>query len=979
MAAPRKVTGKGGKRAAARRPAFVVGIGGSAGGLEALEQFFAHIPPSTGMAFVVVTHLDPDHKALLPELIQRVTAMPVREIEDGVRITPDTVLVMPPAYDVVIEADVLHLRPRSPRRTVHLPIDVFFRSLARERGQSAIAVVLSGMGTDGALGLRDVAEAGGRTLVQDPKSAAFAPMPRAALAAVPSAVVARADQLPAQLTVNIASIASIGGDTPAPAAAGAGRPLARVLDGVHRHTGYDLSRYKPSSIQRRVERRLVVHKLATLDAYATYLDASPEEAQLLLSELLIGVTQFFRDEEVFVTLRDVALPALLAAKDAPRTLRAWVAGCSTGEEAYSLAIVFREMLAHAHALDVAVQIYATDIDKHAIETARTGHYPHDIASQMSAERLADNFVRDDGGYRIRKELRETVVFAHHDLITDPPFTRLDVLCCRNVLIYFQSELQQMLMPRFHYALAPGGLLVLGPAESVTSAEELFTPIDPKGKVFQRIAALRPSSKHLELLRGVRPGSTTGAQAPRLEPTLAEAAHQIIVDDLAPVTVVINDRGDLLYSSRRATRYLEPPVGKVNVNIYAMAREGLGRHLGIAIRKAIERRRRVMLPDVLVRGDRGTYRVDLTVVPMTEPASLRGLLLVAFSEVPVRAGTATKGKQPRATRTTRAADRELAQTKAHLQNVVRDMEISQAQLEATNEELQSTNEELQSTNEEVTTSKEELQSMNEELVTLNTELEATNDHLATANDDLRNLLNSTKIPTLFLDNALRIKRFTNEATRIANVIAGDVGRMITDLTLKIAYHELARDVRSVIETLVSTEIPVTGLDGTRYAMRIHPYRTMDNLIDGVVITFFDVTSLRLAEEALAIRASDDAIARLLDRWPGMVYLRDLALQRDVYLNERARACLQAVGGAGERFESLFAPPSADDTARWLVRLEALRDGEVVTRMLHLRDSSGAYTPYRARESVITRSPTGAPTRVLSVIEAEFTPPVSGQTV
>jgi two-component system CheB/CheR fusion protein len=971
--ASQRKAGTSTKRPARRRPTFVVGLGGSAGGLEAFEQFFASTPADTGMAFVLVTHLDPDHKALLPELIQRTTAMPVAQVEDGMRLAASAVYVIPPNRDLVLEGQVLRLRLPSSRKRPRSPIDTFFRSLAHERGPTAIGVVLSGMGSDGAEGLAAIKAAGGAALVQDPASAAFDAMPRAAMAAV-DAVIAAPELLPAQVAI-------AAGISPAAAATAASVPEAldgafrRVLDTLRRRTGHDMTLYKRSAIERRLERRLAVHRVATLDAYADYLDGNPEEAELLFRELLIGVTHFFRDEDAFTVLRDRALPLLLDGKREPRTLRAWVAGCSSGEEAYSLAIVIQELLARARVRDVSVQIYATDVDASAIAVARAGAYDEDIAQQVSAERLARYFTREDRGYRIKKEIRETIVFAQHDLIADPPFTRLDVLCCRNVLIYLQPVLQHKLLPQFHYALAPGGLLVLGSSETVSSSAELFAPIDAKAKVFRSLDVARGAGARTELPTSMRAGPISPVPARAAgELTVIEAARRVIVESVAPPTVVINGRGDVLYASRRTGRYLEPAVGKTNINIFAMAREGLGPHLSLAVRQAIAKQRLVRYAGVAVDGDRGRHLIDLTVLPMDEPASLRGLLLVVFEDAapepgakrePGKAKGRSKAGRPGAT----AVERELTRTKAHLQLVVREMEASQAQVEATNEELQSANEELQSTNEEVTTSKEELQSLNEELLTLNAELEAKNDELATVNDDLRNILNSTKIPTLFLDNALRVKRYTGDASRIANLIPGDVGRAITDITLKLAYADLARDVGQVLDTLVFQEVQVDSHEGATYTMRIHPYRTTSNVIDGVVITFSDVTALRRAEEALAARAQDTVIAGLLDRWPGMVYVHDLALGRDVYLNQRARDRLRAAAAGDARFETLLHPDDNGADAPWQARLGALHAGEVITRRVRLRGPGGAYETFRDRESVLARSAAGVPTRVLAVIEDE----------
>jgi two-component system CheB/CheR fusion protein len=924
---------------ARRRPEWVVGIGGSAGSLDGIEQFIAAAGLKMGVAFVIVTHLEPGHKTLLAEFVQRTTAMPVRDVHDGMKLAADTVFVIAPDRVLELERDVLRLRP-IPRSQPHMVIDTFFQSLAHARHGRAIGVILSGTGEDGARGLAEIHDCGGTAMVQTPQTAAFDSMPRAALAAVPGAVVAPPDELPAQVAVLCGETGLVGGPS-----------LARVLEAMRRRCGHDLSRYKPSTIVRRVERRVAALRLASFDAYADHVDANPGEMDLLFRELLIGVTQFFRDPDTWAVLHDVVLPVTIAAKRAPTTFRAWIAGCSTGEEAYSLAIVAHEALQAAGVTRVDVMVFATDIDESAIAIARAGLYPHRIAEFVTPERLRQFFSEEESGFRVRKQLRDSVVFAQQDLITDPPFTRLDVVSCRNVLIYMQAPLQREVLDRFHYALEPGGTLVLGTSE--TAPPQLFGRVDARANVFRKLGATRtrlvPSPVH------GTPGS---------KPSVVEAAARMIVDTVAPLTVVINEHGDILYCSRRTGRYLEPAVGGANLNVFAMAREGLGPHLAFAVRQARSRRRRVHVDAIAIRGERGRTVVDLTVIPMNQPASLRGLLFVIFAETPTSAKRGKAAKSSRKLPTT--IGHELARTRQQLQTVVREMEATQAHGEATSEELQSANEELQSANEELTTSKEELQSLNEELMTLNVELEAKNDELATANDDLRNLLDSTRVPTLFLDNRLRIKRFTSEATRVVNLIAGDVGRAITDITMKVDYEGIAQDVAEVLETLVFKEVQLNAADGTSYTMRIHPYRTMSNAIDGVVITFSDVTALRRAESALAARVHDTVIARLLDRWPGMVYVHDLVLGRDTYLNARARERLQNAG-PGTSFESLVHAADTAEPARWLERIEQLRDDDVLTRRVRLRSRDGTYEMFHARVSVLARSAAGAPTRLLAVVE------------
>jgi two-component system CheB/CheR fusion protein len=576
---------------------------------------------------------------------------------------------------------------------------------------------------------------------------------------------------------------------------------------------------------------------------------------LLFKELLIGVTNFFRDPAAWEQLRTEAIPALLASRTPGHALRAWVPGCSTGEEAYSLAIVFKEAVEQvAPEGNFALQIFATDLDRDAIDKARHGVFPNNIAADVSPERLRRFFTKEENGYRLRKEIREMVIFAPQNLIMDPPFTKLDLLCCRNLLIYLSTEVQKKLIPLFHFSLNPGGFLFLGSAETRGSGNDLFTPLSGKSRIYRR-AESNPRPEAVEFPASFTAGSSapTGARAaPSVPVSLQTMADQLVLHRYAPPAVLANDTGDIFYISGRTGKYLEPAAGKANWNIFAMAREGLRYELAGAFQKALREKEVVALHGLKVGTNGGEQYVDVTVQQLSEPGQLHGLVMIVFTDVapPVASPTTLRSTKARA-RSPRLAEMEseLLRSRAEARTTHEDMQTSQEELRSANEELQSTNEEMQSTNEELTTSKEEMQSLNEELQTLNAELQAKVDELSRASNDMKNLLNSTDIATLFLDSKLNVRRFTPQATKIIKLIPGDVGRPITDLVSDLKYLTLAEDARAVLRTLVSTENDIEASDGRWFTVRIMPYRTMDDRIDGVVITFADITVAKVLEAKL----------------------------------------------------------------------------------------------------------------------------------
>jgi len=840
-------------------PFPIVGIGASAGGLEALEQFLGHVPAKSGMAFVVIQHLDPTHKGIMPELLQRATRMDVFQVKDRMKVKPDCVYVIPPNSDMSILHGALHLFEPSAPRGLRLPIDFFLRSLAEDRQERSIGVILSGMGSDGTMGLRAIKEKAGLALVQEPASAKFDSMPRSVIQAGLADLVAPADKLPEKI-IEFLKHTIIITKPELPLEEKDQSALEKVLILLRSKTGHDFSLYKKNTIYRRIERRMGIHQIDRIAAYVRYLQENTQEVELLFKELLIGVTSFFRDPAAWEQLQKEEIPALLANHPDGGMLRAWSVGCSTGEEAYSLAMAFKEVLDQIKpSKDFKLQIFATDLDRDAIDKARTGFYPANIAADVSSERLSRFFIQEENGYRIVKEIRSMVTFATQNIIMDPPFTKLDILICRNLLIYLTPELQKKLLPLFHYSLIPGGILFLGSAETISSFTGLFKPLNIKSRLFRRCESLLQSEplafppSFIPALPGVPKEPTMLIPAANLQ-TLAD---QLLLQRFSPPAVLVNDKGDIIYISGRTGKYLEPAAGKANLNLFAMAREGLRFELGSAFQKALRQKEPVIVKGVKVGTNGGTQTVDITVQAIEEPESLRGMVVIVFYDVPTPQKKKTPGRtKPGAADNTRILEleQELQHSREELQTTREEMQSSQEELKSANEELQSTNEELQSTNEELTTSREEMQSLNEELQTVNAEQQSKMDELFKVNDDMRNLLNSTEIVTVFLDNKLHVRRFTNGADKIFKLIPGDVGRPLSDIVNNLLYPEMIEETQEVLRTLVFSEKQIATTDGCWYSVRIMPYRTMEDVIGGVVITFTNITATKTLEAELKAEIS-----------------------------------------------------------------------------------------------------------------------------
>jgi len=844
----------------ANAPFPIVGIGASAGGLEALEQFLGHVPKQSGMAFVIVQHLDPTHKGIMPELLQRSTGMRVIQVKDRTPVRPDFVYVIPPNRDMSILHGVLHLLKPAAPRGLRLPIDFFFRSLAQDQQEHSVGVILSGMGSDGTLGARTIKERAGVVLVQEPASAKFDSMPRSVIDAGLADIVVPVDELPGKIlsylqrTPLIARTESVPEEKTQSA-------LEKAIILLRAHTGNDFSFYKRNTLYRRIERRMGIHQIARMAGYVRYLQENSQELDLLFKELLIGVTNFFRDPAAWDQLRDQAIPALLANRSPDSALRAWVPGCSTGEEAYSLAIVLKEAIeAIKPRVKFTVQIFATDLDKDAIDQARQGVFPTNISADVSDARLKRFFTKEERGHRVRKEIREMVIFAPQNLIMDPPFTKLDILSCRNLLIYLTPEVQKKLIPLFHYSLLPGGILFQGSAETIGEGTALFAPLGGKSRLFRRTESVLRLDR-IAFPTGFSAGPAAGAESPatmtKPPASLQALADQLVLQSYAPPAVLTNEEGDIFYVSGRTGKYLEPAAGKANWNIFAMARDGLRYELAAAFKEALRKKESVALSGLTVGTNGGTQHVNVTVRRLDEPGPLHGLVMIVFTDMaaPVTAqATGRAPKTPAHARSPRVAEleQELQRIRGESRATHEEMQTSQEELRSANEELQSTNEELQSTNEELTTSKEEMQSMNEELQTVNGELQAKVDQLSQASNDMKNLLDSTDIATLFLDKDLNVRRFTPQTTKIIKLIATDAGRPITDLASGLRYPDLASDAREVLRKLTAVEKPIGARDGRWFTVRIMPYRTMDDRIDGVVITFANITVSKTLEGKLRDR-------------------------------------------------------------------------------------------------------------------------------
>lgn len=842
---------------------LVVGIGASAGGLDAFRAFLANTPPQSGMAFVLVQHLDPHHRSLLVELLSSYTAMPVAHAEDGMAVAADHVFVIPPNATLTIEAGILRITTPAPAREHRKPIDTFFAALAEDQGEKAVAIILSGSGSDGSLGLRAVKEQGGFTLAQAGfDETALLGMPSSAAATGLVDEIMPVEQMPARLLAYAGHLNEMDGRK---VSDGTRRDVAehltRICALLRARLGHDFSGYKPSTVTRRIQRRMQVLQIDSVPEYIDRLRQEPGQLDLLFRDLLIGITQFFRDPEAFAALAREALPKLLANRRSEDQIRLWVPGCATGEEAYSIAMLVREAMI---ALEVApkVQIFASDLDGGAVAIARRGRYRKPL-SGVSPERLQRWFLEEDDNYCVTNDIREMCIFSVHNLINDLPFARLDLISCRNLLIYLNTTLQNRIVRTFHYALRPGGWLFLGAAEGVSRHDRLFAIVDKKYRVFQRrddVAASLPM---------VAPADLGGAHRAAAQPVRGsedgiERRIRYALEKYSPAYLVIDQHHEIVRFSARTGPYLEPSSGAASLNLFSILRGDLQPTVRSAVQQAFATTQTVIHEDLVVAVNGSSRIVNLIVEPIAAEAEA-ALCVVAFQERGfIDRTTAPAGTGEAADIRIDALEKELRATRTQLQGTIDDFETANEELKSANEEYQSVNEEFQSTNEELESSKEELQSMNEELHTINSELNAKNEGLEEANSDLKNLLDSTQIATLFLDGELRIRNFTPALAEIFHVRASDRGRPVTEIATRLDYPDLQRDVENVLRSLAMIEREVSvAQGGASFLMRIRPYRTVSNAITGVVITFVDVSERKRHEEdrarlAAIIDSSDDAI-------------------------------------------------------------------------------------------------------------------------
>ncbi|UOR06480.1 PAS domain-containing protein [Hymenobacter aerilatus] len=844
----------------------MVALGGSAGSLEAFEQFFRYLPVRTGVAYVVVTHLSPTQDGELLQVIAHFTSMPVLEAKDGMRVRPNHVFVIPPNYDLsLLHGSFYLLKPtQTPGR--RLPIDFFLQSLAKDARERAVCIIFSGMGSDGSLGLKLIMENFGMVMVQDPETALYDSMPRAAMATEFVDFVLAPELMPTKLLDYVER--PLLGRPPRPSDTRdevdnkPAHALQKIFLLIRSQTGHDFSYYKRNTVFRRIERRMNAHQIKEFTQYVRYLQENPHEVEQLFRELLIGVTKFFRDHEAFEHLK-MHMRSVVQHKENDSTIRVWAPGCSTGEEAYSLTMLLLECL---DTVDpgryLKIQIFATDISADSIDFARAGLYPENIAADVSPERLQRFFQKVDGHYQIRKEVRDLVVFALHNINKDAPFTKLDLLCCRNLLIYLSGELQKNLLPVFHYALNPKGLLFLGPSENITGFQDLFQPLDVKWKISRRTETASSLPRLANFPFSLSSHPLASVVSPVLVPASASARREggafafLIQKELlrtyAPPAVVINSKGEILYVNGRTGKYLEPAPGLSGMNLFEMAREELNFEISGAVYRATQSHEDVVIDNVRVRTDMGQQMLRLSVRHLGETETLAGLLLVVFEDQPtprrLRLGKQSVSLEQRNDAAS-ALEKELQYTKHRLQTTIEEMESSLEELKSTNEELQSANEELQSTNEEAMTNKEEMQSLNEELMTLNMQYMARTEELTQSANDMKNLLDATEIAIIFLDNDMLVKRFTPPVSRIINLMPADVGRPLMHFASNLRYEYLIRDVQQVLSRLTSLEINLQATNGQWYTMRILPYRTLDNYISGAVITFTEITSLKQMEQQL----------------------------------------------------------------------------------------------------------------------------------
>jgi two-component system CheB/CheR fusion protein len=925
-------------------PSLIIGIGASAGGLEPLQAFFSALPESK-LGFVVVTHLDPSTRNLLPELLGRLTQMPVTEIRSGDRIVGGRIYVAPAQSLVRLEAGVLQVTPTEKPEDCRNPIDVFFQSLAEQRQAGAVGIILSGNGTDGTLGLKAISDAGGMTIAQDPATAKYDSMPRSASTLGMADRTLSPDKIADELMAYVRHVAALASeDSGGTLNQQITDSLVAICAVLHDETEHNFKHYKTSTLVRRIGRRMQVLRLSSAEQYVQRLKESREEVSALFKELLIGVTAFFRDPEAFEVLAQTVIPSLLENRSVKDPVRVWIPGCATGEEAYSIAMLMREAVDKLPA-PPEISIFATDINEHALSIARQGSFPLSIAEDISPERLQRFFVKKGNRYFVAKELREVCLFSAHDLIRDPPFSRLDLISCRNLLIYLGQHLQKKLIPLFHYALRPSGFLFLGPSESISAHRDLFRPVDVKHRISQRMSTAVRSSALLNRREGPRASSRNPDGTIMGDHDIHLVMQRIVLDEFSPKSVVVNQEGQIVCASGGMENYLGISSGIFQNDVVKLAHSGLRVGLRAALGEAIKTSRTIVHDNVTVRSDKGTQRLKLTVQPMPQLGEQSGLYLVVFQDAEAAAAADPgkgQGSFEQADALIEQLERELRTTREDLEKTIQDLEAANEELKSSNEELLSMNEELQSTNEELETSKEEIQ--------------AANDALARSNSDLENLLASTRIATLFLDEQHHIVRFTPALTAIYNLIPSDVGRPLADITHR-AVVMPPLPSPPLHDELPEVEYEIQTVEGNWYIRRVLPYRNHLGRKEGMVVTFSDVTALKAAQQAL--QENEQHFRQLADALPQLVWTTT-AEGKPEYYNQRFYEYTGATADADlkDTWMHIIHPEDRDNAARaWADAVAAGSRFEIDYR---LRSASGVYqwflgrsVPVRNTGSRVTR--------------------------
>ncbi len=846
----------------------VVGVGSSAGGLEALGKMFQNMPTDSGVGFVLIQHLDPSHKSSMAELLSRYTDMEVVEIEDGMHVEPNKLYVTPPNKNVGIINRTLHLAVPKEPHGLRRPIDFFFQSLADDLEEYAIGVILSGFGSDGTIGIRAINSMGGMLIAQDPDSAVSGSMPSSAIDTDLVDYIAPPEKIHEYLISYVKRIGKrppkkiIGEDKEAYSS------LQKILMLIRNRTGHDFSLYKESTINRRIARRMNVHQIDKVSDYLNYVQQHPKEINILFKELLINVTSFFRDPDAFKSFEKYLKSEVLDKKMDGGRVRVWIPGCSTGEEVYSTAMIIQEYIDKV-GKHLEIQLFGTDIDEDAINIARTATYPSTIVKEVSSERLHRFFTKSGDGYRVKKSIREMAIFAPHDVLINPPFSKLDAVSCRNVLIYMNKDAQKKILSAFNYALKPGGILFLGPSESISNFVESFSTLNNKWKIYKsKKTDHAPAGDFVKFPYARLPQDYTAAEdleiLGKADQNISKSVEKLLIERYAPPTVIVNNEGRIIFIHGRVGKYLEPAEGVANLSIVDMAREGIKFELNSAINEAIMKNKEVEYKNLDVKTNGDYQPISLAVRPINQPKLMEGLVMVTFKDIELEKREQEKIPEttPKKDKRIRELEEELRVTKERLHTTIEELETSNEELKSANEELQSMNEELQSTNEELETSKEELQSLNEELLTVNTELQNKVDQLSEVNDDMNNLLNSIETPTIFVDKDIKIKRFTKETIKLINLIPSDVGRPLKDIVSNVEYDNMIGDIKDVMDRVIYKEKEVRTKDGKWYLVRIIPYKTLENIIDGAVITFTDISEQKevqkLADQLEYVKSIVDTV-------------------------------------------------------------------------------------------------------------------------